>query len=85
LVAIQEVGPVFVPSCCSRNASTVRLHGPDRDHLYRGSYCGDDLRWWADRIGEWQASGRDVYAYFNNDGQGHAVRNADTLRAMVHR
>jgi hypothetical protein len=27
--------------------------------------------------------GRDVLAYFNNDGAGHAVRNARTLRALL--
>ena len=46
----------------------VRLHGPDTGHLYAGSYCDDDLRWWADRVGEWAGSGRDVFVYFNNDG-----------------
>jgi uncharacterized protein YecE (DUF72 family) len=61
----------------------VRLHGPDHDHLYAGSYSDDDLRWWADRIREWQGSGLDVFAYFNNDGAGNAVRNAVTLKAMV--
>ena len=58
----------------------LRLHGPDHDHLYGGSYSDDDLRWWADRINEWREQGRDVYAYFNNDGGGNAVRNAQTLR-----
>lgn len=61
----------------------VRLHGPDRQHLYGGSYPDEDLQWWADRIREWSGSGRDVYAYFNNDGGGNAVRNADTLRALL--
>lgn len=61
----------------------VRLHGPDTNHLYGGSYSDDDLRWWADRIGEWDGMGRAVYAYFNNDGGGNAVRNADTLRAFL--
>ncbi len=61
----------------------LRFHGPDREHLYAGSYPDADLRWWADRIGEWTAQGRDVFAYFNNDGHGHAVRNAETLRALV--
>ena len=51
----------------------VRLHGPDHQHIYAGSYSEDDLRWWADRIGEWRSQGRDVFAYFNNDGYGHAV------------
>ncbi|MEP7764649.1 DUF72 domain-containing protein [Sanguibacter sp. 25GB23B1] len=61
----------------------VRLHGPDREHLYGGSYPDDDLRWWADRLREWASDGREVYAYFNNDGGGHAVRNARTLRTML--
>lgn len=61
----------------------VRLHGPDRDHLYGGSYPDDDLRWWADRMREWEADGREVYAYFNNDGGGHAVRDARTLRTLL--
>jgi uncharacterized protein YecE (DUF72 family) len=61
----------------------VRMHGPDPDHLYAGSYSDADLRWWADRLGEWAASGRDVFVYFNNDGQGHAVRNAQRLRELV--
>ena len=61
----------------------VRLHGPDDNHLYAGSYRRADMRWWADRILEWHSSGHDVYAYFNNDGNGNAVRNAQTLRYLV--
>jgi uncharacterized protein YecE (DUF72 family) len=61
----------------------VRMHGPDHEHLYGGSYSDDDLRWWADRIREWRDGGTDVFVYFNNDGGGNAVRNADTLRALV--
>ena len=61
----------------------VRLHGPDTDHLYAGSYSRDDLAWWADRIREWEAQGHQVYAYFNNDGAGNAVRDAEGLRASL--
>jgi uncharacterized protein YecE (DUF72 family) len=61
----------------------LRLHGPDPNSLYGGSYPDADLRWWAARIDEWNTSGRDVYAYFNNDGAGHAVRNAETLIALL--
>ncbi len=61
----------------------VRLHGPDHQHLYGGSYSDDDLHWWAERIREWAGEGRDVYAYFNNDGGGNAVRNALRLRELV--
>jgi uncharacterized protein YecE (DUF72 family) len=61
----------------------LRLHGPDPAHLYAGSYTDDNLAWWADRIREWQHAGTEVFAYFNNDGYAHAVRNARTLRAML--
>ena len=61
----------------------VRLHGPDRQHLYAGSYADDDLRWWAARIREWEGAGRDVLVYFNNDGGGNAVRDALRLRRLL--
>jgi len=61
----------------------VRLHGPDREQLYAGSYTEEDLRWWAARIREWAGAGRDVFAYFNNDGGGNAVRNAARLRELL--
>lgn len=61
----------------------VRMHGPDPDHLYAGSYSPDSLAWWADRIREWAAQSRDVYVYFNNDGEGNAVRDAETLGRLL--
>jgi uncharacterized protein YecE (DUF72 family) len=61
----------------------VRMHGPDHRHLYAGSYPDADLSWWASRIREWDAAGQDVFAYFNNDGDANAVRNARTLRALL--
>ena len=61
----------------------VRMHGPDHHYLYAGSYPDEALAWWASRIGEWDHAGRDVYAYFNNDGDANAVRNARTLQALT--
>jgi uncharacterized protein YecE (DUF72 family) len=61
----------------------VRWHGPDHDALYAGSYSDDDLRWWADRIREWEGAGHEVLGYFNNDGDGNAVRNALRLRELL--
>lgn len=58
----------------------VRYHGPDHQHLYAGSYADADIDWWADRIREWEHGGREVFAYFNNDGGGNAVHNARALR-----
>lgn len=61
----------------------VRMHGPDHNFLYAGSYSDDDLRWWAGRIREWEMQGKMVFVYFNNDGAGNAVRNADSLKNFL--
>ncbi|MCQ1947677.1 DUF72 domain-containing protein [Arthrobacter sp. zg-Y1171] len=61
----------------------VRLHGPNPEQLYVDSYTEEDLQWWAARIREWESAGKDVYAYFNNDLGGHAVRNAWRLRELT--
>ncbi len=61
----------------------VRMHGPDDDHLYGGSYTYDNLTWWADRIREWEQIGKEVFVYFNNDSDANAVRNARTLRSIL--
>jgi len=58
------------------------LHGPDPERLYAGSYPDADLAWWAARVAEWRTAGRDVYAYFNNDGDGYAVHNARRLNEL---
>ncbi len=61
----------------------VRFHGPDPNVLYGGAYSDADLRWWAERIREWEGQGHAVWAYFNNDWAGNAVRNAETLRGLL--
>lgn len=61
----------------------VRLHGPDTQYLYAGSYSDSDLRWWAARLGEWVTQGRETFLYCNNDGGGNAVRDTMRLRALL--
>lgn len=61
----------------------VRMHGPAGDAMYAGSYPGDELRCWVDRIAEWTGEARDVWMYFNNDLGGHAVRNALSVREIL--
>jgi uncharacterized protein YecE (DUF72 family) len=59
----------------------VRLHGHTRK--YASSYSPAHLRRWADDAERWNAEGRDVYIYFDNDAEGAAVHNAITLRAEL--
>ena len=50
----------------------------------RGNYSETELREWAARVRE-LAERAEVLAYFNNDWEGFAVRNALRLRALVER
>jgi uncharacterized protein YecE (DUF72 family) len=60
----------------------VRLHGHTRK--YASSYSEQSLRTWADDAKQWLAEGRDVHVYFDNDAEGHAVRNALRFQEIVH-
>jgi uncharacterized protein YecE (DUF72 family) len=59
----------------------LRFHGPDAlADPYRWSYSDERLTAWAERLAARLADGDDVYAYFNNDVDAHAVGNAAELR-----
>jgi uncharacterized protein YecE (DUF72 family) len=59
----------------------VRLHGTESK--YAGSYPRSVLKKWAHRIGCWRKASKRVYFYFNNDPEGHAVKNALSLKKLV--
>ncbi len=61
----------------------VRMHWPDPDPPYAGSYSAAALGRWADRIAEWTQQSRRVLVYFNNDGPGDMVRNGWELRCLL--
>jgi uncharacterized protein YecE (DUF72 family) len=62
----------------------VRFHGPDAVNArYQGRYTGRRLRRPAERLCEWLDDGVDVFAYFNNDWDGNAVRDATWLRDRI--
>jgi uncharacterized protein YecE (DUF72 family) len=86
--AFREKGTIFcacsgprLPSDLVKTADDiyVRFHGPTQ--WYRHDYSKDELADWAERI---QASGaKRVWAYFNNDVGGHAVKNARALARLL--
>lgn len=53
-------------------------HGP-----HGVGYGTPTLQTWADRIQAWRGQGLDVYAYFNNDADAWAIRNARTLTSLL--
>jgi uncharacterized protein YecE (DUF72 family) len=58
----------------------VRFHHGSRG--LRGNYSDAELDEWAERIRGWHDRG-DVFAYFNNDWEGFAIRNALGLKARL--
>jgi uncharacterized protein YecE (DUF72 family) len=54
----------------------IRFHYGTRGR--NGNYSERELEEWAERIDAWR-SGVEVFAYFNNDWHGYAVRNGRRL------
>jgi uncharacterized protein YecE (DUF72 family) len=61
--------------------SYVRFHYGSRGR--RGNYSRTEIEAWARRLHDWRAE-REVYAYFNNDWEAFAVRNAQLLCEHLH-
>ncbi|HZQ18388.1 MAG TPA: DUF72 domain-containing protein [Terriglobales bacterium] len=59
----------------------IRFHGTNGK--YAGNYPEHMLQHWAEQIHSWGERLSQVFAYFNNDIGGHAIRNAKSLRAML--
>jgi len=57
----------------------LRVHGG----LYGIGLTEGELGFWAERIAGDAAAGRDVYIYFNNDPDCHAITNAFRLRELL--
>jgi uncharacterized protein YecE (DUF72 family) len=58
----------------------LRFHHGHRGR--RGNYSERELEEWRERIAKWRRR-REVFAYFNNDWEGFAVRNALWLRRAL--
>ena len=62
----------------------VRFHGPNAlTRKYYGRYTMRRLRGPGERLRAWLEQGTDVYAYFNNDYEGYAVKDAAALARFL--
>jgi uncharacterized protein YecE (DUF72 family) len=74
------------PRVLTTDWTYLRFHGPAAlVQKYQGAYGGRRLWRVADEVGGWLDDGCDVYAYFNNDYNGHAVDDATWLRDRLAR
>ncbi len=78
---LYEIAGFLSPLEVTTDLVYIRLHGPGG--AYQGSYPDATLHQWAERCRGWQAQGREVYCFFDNDEAGYAVRNALTLQQFV--
>ena len=57
----------------------IRMHLPAQGL----GYGKRALQPWAERIAGWSSRGVDVFVYFNNDMEGHAIEDAQTLKDLL--
>ncbi|QEC46517.1 DUF72 domain-containing protein [Baekduia soli] len=72
----------FQPHVLTADFTMVRFHHGARGR--RGNYSDTELREWAGRLRRLKAEA-EVFAYFNNDWEGFAPRNARRLRTLLAR
>lgn len=67
------------PEVITTSWTYLRFHG----RHYGGNYSADFLKETALRIRKYTQDGLDVYAYFNNDAEGYAPKNAADLKRYL--
>jgi uncharacterized protein YecE (DUF72 family) len=81
-LCIHDLGGKESPREITADFTYLRFHGPRRA-AYTGSYPPRVLKEWAKRITEWRSELKAIYVYFNNDAEGHAIRNALSFRELL--
>ncbi|BCD62611.1 hypothetical protein NitYY0826_C1493 [Nitratiruptor sp. YY08-26] len=79
---IHDFGKKSTPMQKTANFVYIRLHGTNG--RYVGSYDDETLLEWAKRIEGFLQTNSDVFAYFNNDFGGDAVKDAKRLLSFLH-
>jgi len=64
---------------CTADDIYIRFHGIEQ--WYRHDYSDDELMVWAERIS--RSGAKTIWAYFNNDRDGHSIKNAKRLAEML--
>ena len=57
----------------------IRMHLPPTGL----GYDQRALQPWANRVIDWRRGGLHVFVYFNNDMEGHAIKDAETLMSLI--
>ena len=79
---IHDFADMKVPHELTAHFTYIRFHGPT-SAKYFGWYSTRELQVWAERIASWRRQLKNVYAYFNNDPEGAAIKNALELKKLL--
>jgi uncharacterized protein YecE (DUF72 family) len=71
---------VSAPRVRTADWTYIRFHHGSRGR--HGNYSESEIDTWARRLSQWRRD-TEIYAYFNNDWQGFAIRNAKRLKAKL--
>ena len=71
---------ISTPRVRTADWTYLRFHHGSRGR--NGNYSPAEIETWARRISQWRRD-TEVYAYFNNDWQGYAIRNARLLMSKL--
>ncbi|MBA3912545.1 MAG: DUF72 domain-containing protein [Acidobacteriales bacterium] len=80
-LCIHDYGGSEWPGEITADFTYLRMHGPTG--AYYGAYSDHALQGVASRIRKWQRELKQVYVYFNNDPEGHAITDAQRLSRML--
>ena len=69
------------PLLATTDFAYIRFHG--KDSLYSSCYSDEELADWAEKIQKLAENLDEIYIYFNNDVQGFALKNAETIRKYL--
>ena len=61
----------------------VRFHGPGKSN--KTGYTENELSVWSKKTKEWVKKKLNVWVFFNNDSEGHAIMNARTFTELAKR
>ena len=77
VIADDPSRPFQTPLVRTADWTYIRFHRGTRGR--GGNYSDAEIDTWARRLAQWRRD-TEVFAYFNNDQKGYALRNADVLK-----
>jgi uncharacterized protein YecE (DUF72 family) len=80
-LCVFDMSSFTCPLVATTDFAYIRFHGSSQ--LYSSCYSDEELADWAKKITSLAENLEVVYIYFNNDVEGFAVRNAETLRSYL--